>query len=125
MRDLTILMDLELGRPADLLTVAAAEDIPIIAGCVFPRLAGRVAHFAVREQDVDRVSAIVREQGAVLADDRECIVLPPDFPGGAPVASKRIADAGIMVQVGYFGARGEIILATADVAGTKAALGID
>lgn len=125
MRDLTILMDMQLGRPADILSEAADQGIPVIAGCIFPRLGGRVAHFAVREQDVAAVNAIVLSHGGVVADDRECIVLSSDYPGGAVGASRAVADAGITVNVGYFGVRGEVVLGTADIAGAKAALGID
>lgn len=125
MRDLTILMDLELGRPADMLAEAAEQGIPVIAGCVFPRLGGRVAHFTVRESDVARLKTVVQGHGGVVADERECVVVPGDYPGGAVGASRAVADAGIMVNVGYFGTKGEVILATPDIAGTKAALGLE
>lgn len=123
MRDLTILMDLQLGRPADMLGDAAAREIPIIAGCVFPRLGGRVAHLAVREEDVEAVVTIAETHGGVVVDDRECVVIPADYPGGAAAAARAVADAGIMVNIGYFGARGEVVMGTTDVDGTRAALG--
>ena len=124
MRDLTILMDLQLGRPADMLGDAAARGIPIIAGCVFPRLGGRVAHLAVREEDVEAVMTIAEAHGGAVVDDRECVVVPADYPGGAAAAARAVADAGIMVNIAYYGARGEVVMGTADVHSTRAALGL-
>ena len=124
MRDLTILMDLVVGRPAQMLAGAAAEHITISAGCLFPRLGRRVAHVAVDPTDVATVTAIVERYGGIVADDRECLVIPADFPGGLVAASTKLAEAGIMVNVSYFGARGQIVMATTDVEGTRAALGL-
>lgn len=122
MIDLTILMDTTLGRPADILDAVAAEGIPLAAGCLFPRLGGRVAHVAVEPKDVATVTRIVAEHGATVADERECVVVPSGFPGGAAAVSRAVADAGIMVNVSYFGARGEMVISSSDISGTRAAI---
>ncbi|MDH4119933.1 MAG: hypothetical protein OEZ14_11580 [Acidimicrobiia bacterium] len=125
MKDLTILMDNQVGRAADMMTAAADRGIRIVAGCVFPRLGGRVGHLAVADEDVSAVAAVVEANGGVLADERECVIVPADYEGGVVAASSAVARAGITVNVGYFGARGEVVLATSDSDATRRALGLD
>lgn len=125
MKDLTILMDLEVGRPAAMLAEAASQGVRILASCLFPRMDGRVAHATVRSDDVEAMRAIVGAHGGVVADERECVIIPADHPGGIEAVSKAVADAGIMVNVAYFGARGELVLSTPDVEAAKKVIGID
>lgn len=124
MKDLTILMDLEIGRPAAMLGDLAAQGHTVTGGCFFPRLGGRVAHLAVDDDAVDAVSAIIEQHGGVVADSRDCVVVPADHEGGAVAAARAVADAGIVVQISYFGAEGEIIIGAGDAAGVLDALGL-
>jgi hypothetical protein len=122
--DLTILMDTKLGRPADMLEAVSGQGVEVMAGCLFPRLGGRVAHVAVEPEDVATVRQVAAEHGATVADERECVVVPSDYPGGVAAVSRAIADAGIMVNIAYFGTRGDVVLGTSDPAATRAALGL-
>jgi hypothetical protein len=124
-QDLTILMDMKVGRPAEMLVTAAEQGITIAAGCVFPRLGGRVAHVAVRDDDVEKITAIVEAGGGVVADIRDCVVVPPDFPGGLPAAATKVANAGHLVNVSYFGAQGEVIMASPDPVALRQALDLE
>ena len=125
MIDVTILMDTKVGRPADMLEAAAAEGVEIQAGCLFPRVEGRVAHVAVRPEDVETLRRVVAEHGGTVADERECVVVPAGYSGGAAAVSRKVSDAGVTVNVSYFGAGGEIILSTSDLDRARAALGLD
>ena len=125
MRDLTIMMDMEVGRPAAMLKDLQDHDHTISAGCLFPRLGGRVAHVAVPDEDVEEVTSIIRSHGGVVADDRPCVVVPADHEGGPVAAASAVAEAGVAVQIAYFGARGEVVMATADIDTALTALGLD
>lgn len=125
MKDLTILLDLEVGRPASILADAASQDVPILATCMFPRLGGRVAHATVRTEDVATMKLIVNAHGGVVADERDCVIIPADYPGGVEAVSQAIADAGIMVNVAYFGARGDLVLGTPDVEAARKVIGLE
>lgn len=124
MKDLTILMDLEAGRLADMLAEASANEVAIVAGCMFPRLGGRVAHATVRDADAEALASIVKNHGGVVADLRECVVVPADYKGGVEAAARAVADAGIAINVAYFGSRGELVLSTAEVSDAQVALGL-
>ena len=125
MKDLTIMMDMEVGRPAAMLKDLQEHDQTISAGCLFPRLGGRVAHVAIADDDVDEVTSIVKAHGGVVADVRPCVVVPRDYEGGAVAAASAVAAAGVVVQIAYFGARGEVVMATADIDEAMTALGLD
>ncbi|MEE8407830.1 MAG: hypothetical protein V3S32_11870 [Acidimicrobiia bacterium] len=115
-------MDMQVGRPAEMLEAAVEQGITVVAACVFPRLGGRVAHVAVQDDDVKKVTAIVEAGGGVVADVRDCVVVPPDFSGGLPAAAKAAAEAGHMVNVSYYGAQGEFIMASPDPIALRQAL---
>lgn len=124
MRDLTILMDTTQGRPARLLADLADAGIRVYAGCLFPRLEGRVAHVAVDDEDVDGAREVVTGLGATLGDVRDCVVVPPGYEGGAAGIAAKVAEAGVTVHVAYFGSRGEVILGSTELEATRQALGI-
>jgi hypothetical protein len=125
MRDLTIVMDTTLGRPADILEGLAAVGVRVVAGCLFPRLEGRVAHITVPDEQAELVHKVVAEHGASVLDEREVLVVPPGkVPSPADIARK-VADAGVMVWVSYFGAAGEVVLGASDLARAREALGLD
>jgi hypothetical protein len=123
-KDLTILMDTKQGRPAEMLEDLVGRHVRIVAACLFPRLGGRVAHVAVDEPDVETVREVVTAHGGTVADERDCIVVPPGRPGGAPAAARTVADAGITAFVVYFGGEGEMVLSTNDPQATAQVLGL-
>lgn len=124
MRDITILMDTTQGRPARLLADLTEAGVRIEAGCLFPRLEGRVAHLTVGDDQVETARTVAAALGATLADDRECVVVPADYPGGLNEIAARVADVGVTVQVAYFGSRGQIILATTELDKARQALAL-
>lgn len=124
MRDITILMDTTQGKPARLFEELAGRGIAVDAGCLFPRTEGRVVHLAVEDAQVETARAVAAEQGAALVDNRECVVVPPGFPGGVPEVAARLATAGVTVNVAYFGRSGEVVVSTTELDKARQALGI-
>lgn len=122
MRDLTILLDMTTGLVADITEAIVSAGVDLSAGCVFMRTEGRVGHLAVDDADVATVRDVVARFGAEVVDDRECVVVAPGQPGGAAAIARKVADSGIPVLISYYGARGELVIGTADPDGTRAAL---
>jgi len=125
MRDLTILLDMTVGRVADITEAIVGAGVNLSAGCLFQRTEGRVGHIAVADEDVAAVVDIVARHGSTVADDRECVVVEPGYPGGAAAVARKVADSGVPVLIVYHGARGEIVIGTTETAKARAALGID
>ncbi|GEM_PF-1157893 len=124
MRDITIAMGTKHGVPAALLAALSERGVEVVAGCLFPRIEGRVAHITVSDDQVDLATEVVVDQGAAVLDVREVIVVPrQDRPSFAEMA-KAISDAGASVYIAYFGAEGEVVLGTSDLALAKEALGL-
>jgi hypothetical protein len=124
MKDVVMVMDTTLGRPARILEALADHDVEVVAGCLFPRAEGRVAHVAVASEDAARVRDIAADNGAMVLDDRDVLVVDPTQHGSLAAIARKVADAGAVVQVAYFGAGGEIVLATSDLDIAREALGL-
>lgn len=124
MRDVTILMDSAQGVPARLLAELAEAGVEIDAGCLFPRLEGRVMHLTVPDDSVEKVREAAASTGATLADDRDCVVIPSDHAEDLAAIASKIASTGASVQVAYYGREGQIILATSDLDETRQSLGL-
>jgi hypothetical protein len=122
MKDLTILVDTEPCRPADMLSAVAAAGVDVVAGCLFPRLGGRVAHIAVDDHVVDRVEGAIGPLAGVIADQRDCIVVPAGHD--AQRALSALVGSGIGVSIAYFGPGGELVVGTADPDAARAVLSL-
>lgn len=124
MMDVVVLLDGKIGRAAELFDLLDGAGIDVKASCVFPRLGGRVAHIAVEHQQYDAVEDLLTDRLGGVADQRPCIVVPPDYPGGLGAISRKIAEAHIVMSVSYYGEHGELVLATSDSAKTREILGL-
>jgi len=124
MMDVVVLLDGKIGRSAELFDLLANAGIDVKASCLFPRLGGRVAHIAVEHEQYDAVEDLLTDKLGGVADQRPCIVVPPDYPGGMAVVAEKIAEAQIVMSVSYYGEHGELVLATSDSARTREVLGL-
>ena len=124
MKDLTIAMGTRHGLPAELLEALSARGVEVAAGCLFPRIEGRVAHIAVPADQVDAATDVVVAKGAAVLDVRDVVVVPRDRRPSPAELARKVADAGASVYIAYFGADGEIVLGTSDLEKARQALGL-
>jgi hypothetical protein len=124
MMDVVVLLDGKIGRSAELFDLLENAGIDVKASCIFPRLGGRVAHIAVEHEQYDAVEDLLTEKLGGVADQRPCIVVPPDYPGGMGAVAEKVSDAQIVMSVSYYGEHGELVLATSDSARTREVLGL-
>ncbi len=124
MKDLTIAMGTKHGLPAELLEALAARGVEVVAGCLFPRIEGRVAHIAIAADQVEAATDVVVAKGAAVLDVRDVVVVPREQRPSAAELARKVADAGASVYIAYFGASGEIVLGTSDLAKARQALGL-
>jgi hypothetical protein len=122
MKDLTILVDTDPCRPTDMLSALGAAGVAVVAGCLFPRLGGRVAHITVDDEDADRVGEAIVGLAGVVADQRDCVVVEP--PANAEKVLASLADAGLAVSIAYFGSSGQLVVGTADSEAARTVLGL-
>jgi hypothetical protein len=112
MKDLAILMDMKVGRVAELLEALAAAGVNPAGGCFFPRMEGRIAHVAVEETEVDKVRAVAEGLDHAVLDQREVSVIEPTVDLAA--TARQVADQGTAVYLAYFGSDGRLFLGVAD-----------
>ncbi|HKX76040.1 MAG TPA: hypothetical protein VJR05_11710 [Acidimicrobiia bacterium] len=112
MRDVTLLMDMKVGRVAELLEHLAQAGVTPAGGCFFPRLEGRVAHVAVEEAEVETVRSVASQLDHAVLDEREVTVIEPVVDLAA--AARDVADQGTAVYLAYFGPDGRLFLGVAD-----------
>lgn len=124
MMDVVILLDGKIGRSAELFDLLAEGGIDVKASCLFPRLGGRVAHVAVEHEQYDALEDLLTDKLGGVADQRPCIVVPPNYPGGMAAVADKIADAHIVMSVSYYGENGELVLATSDSDRTREVLSL-
>ena len=124
MMDVVVLLDGKIGRSAELFRLLDDAGIDVKASCLFPRLGGRVAHIAVEHEQYDAVEDLLTDKMGGVADQRPCIVVPPDYPGGMARVADAIAEAQIVMSVSFYGEHGELVLATSDSAKTRQVLGL-
>ncbi len=124
MMDVVVLLDGKIGRSAELFDLLEGAGIDVKASCIFPRLGGRVAHIAVEHEQYDAVEDLLTDKLGGVADQRPCIVVPPDYPGGMGAVAEKVAAAQIVMSVSYYGEHGELVLATSDSARTREVLGL-
>jgi len=124
MMDVVVLLDGKIGRSAELFELLERAGIDVKASCIFPRLGGRVAHIAVEHEQYDAVEDLLTDELGGVADQRPCIVVPPDYPGGMAAVAERVSVAQIVLSVSYYGESGQLVLATSDSARTREVLGL-
>lgn len=112
MKDVTILMDMKVGRVAELLEALAAAGVVPAGGCFFPRLEGRIAHLAVDDAVVHKVKSVAGELDHAVLDERDVTVIEPTVDLAA--TARRVADQGTAVYLAYFGADGRLFLGAPD-----------
>lgn len=124
MMDVVVLLDGKIGRSAELFDLLEEAGIEVKASCVFPRLGGRVAHIAVEHDAYDAVEDLLSDRLGGIADQRPCIVVPPNYPGGMGAIARKVAEAQIVMSVSYYGEHGELVLATSDGERTREVLSL-
>jgi hypothetical protein len=118
--DITVLMDNRPGALADITEALGKAGINIEGMCGFVTSGGGVGHLLVQDPGAARraLSGVceVGEERDVLVADLE------DRPGALAGVVRRLADAGVNVEVGYLTAKLQVVLAVSDIEKARAAL---
>jgi hypothetical protein len=120
--------DLTIGlvnRPG---TLAQASDalgragVNIEAACGY--VCGDEGRYHVLVNDAERARRALIDSGFEILDERRVVILPVEnLPGAGAALLRRIADAGVNVDLLYTTVDGRLVLSGSDVAALRAALG--
>jgi hypothetical protein len=122
-RDLTVVIENRPGTLADAAQALGRAGVNIEGACGFPAGSEGILHVLV--EDAANARRALEDVGLEVRDDREVVVLNrlPDEPGSLGDALRRIADAGVNVDLLYNGQAGSVVLSGEDVEGLRSAAG--
>jgi hypothetical protein len=121
--DLTIVLVNRPGTLADAAESLGRAEINIEGACGFPSGGEGIMHVVVEDPQSARLA--IEQAGLEVRAEREVVVLDrlPERPGSLGEVLRRIADAGVNVDLLYLTTDGRLVLSGEDVAALQRAAG--
>ena len=123
-KDLTVILVNRPGTIADAAEALGRAGVNIEGACGFPAGGEGVMHVLVEDADAGRRA--LEAAGLEVRAEREVVILEqlPQQPGTLGATLRRIADAGVNVDLVYNTEDGRVVLSSEDVAGLRQAAGL-
>lgn len=121
MRDLTVILEDRPGTLADMGEALGKAGVNIEGLCGFPCEGRGTGHILV--QDAAAARRALEAVGVDVRDDRQVLVLDiEDRPGALGEVSRRIANAGVNVELVYLATNTRLVIGVDDLEAARAAL---
>ncbi len=121
-KDLTVILDDRPGTLATLTEALGKAGINIEGLCGFPSEGKGVIHILVQDAAAARRAA--EAAGFTVRGEREVLVLDvQDRPGEVGRITRRIANAGVNIDLIYVATKTRVVIGASDLPKAKAALG--
>ena len=118
--DITVLMENRPGALAEIAEALGKAGINIEGMCGFVSSGQGVAHLLVQDPAAARRALSALSE---VGEEREVLVVGlEDRPGALGDLTRRMADAGVNVELGYLTTRLEIVLAVSDIERARSVL---
>jgi hypothetical protein len=120
--DLTVRLADRPGTMAGACEALGAAGVNIDGCCAYP--AGTAGQLHLLVEDAEAARAALRAAGHEVVQDRRVLVHElEDVPGSAGAALRRIADAGVNLELVYVAAGTRLVLGVDDLEAARSALG--
>lgn len=114
MRNLVVMLEDRPGTIAEVTEALGEAGINIEGFCGFPSPPGGTLHLLL--EDSDRAQEVITSTGATVRDVREVLVVPcSDEPGALGEWTRRMANAGVNLDLCYQAAGDRVVLGTAQL----------
>jgi len=121
MKDLTVILEDRPGTLADMGEALGKAGINIEGSCGFPSEGKGVGHILV--EDAAAARRALEEVGIEVGDEREVLVLEiEDQPGALGEVSRRIANAGVNIDLCYLATNTRLVIGADDLDKARAAV---
>ena len=121
MKDLTVILEDRPGTMADAGEALGKAGVNIEGLCGFPCEGKGVGHVLV--EDAAAARRALEEVGVEVRGEREVLILEiEDRPGALGELSRRIADAGVNLNLVYLATNGRLVLGVDDLEKARAAV---
>ena len=119
--DLTVILENRPGTLADIGEALGNAGINIEGMCGFPCEGKGRLHILVEDGAAAR--RVLKDAGIQITEERKVIVLDiDDRPGAFGSVARKIADAGVNVDLGYLATRTRVVIGADDLDKARAAL---
>jgi hypothetical protein len=120
-KDLTVILEDRPGTLADVGEALGKASINIEGGCGFPCEGKGVLHILV--EDAAAARRALEEIGLEVRGERQVLVLEvEDRPGALGEVSRRIANAGVNIDLAYLATNNRLVLGVDDLDKARAAV---
>jgi hypothetical protein len=107
--DLTVVLGNRPGTLAQLSETLGRAGINIEGACGYPREGEGLIHLLI--EDAAAARKALQDAGMIVGEERPVLVVPvQDRPGELGKLARRIADAGVNVDLLYLSRKGEVVL---------------
>jgi hypothetical protein len=121
-KDLEIRLADQPGTVAGVLEATGNAGINVIGGCGF--VSGGVGTFHICVEDAGLARQALEAAAVEVSAERDVVVAPVENrPGGGARVFRKIADAGINIDLAYTTADGRLVIGGGDAAAIERALG--
>lgn len=121
MKDLTVILEDRSGTAADMGEVLGRAGINIEGACALVVEGKGIVHILV--EDVAAARRTLEEAGIEVGDEREVLVLEiEDRPGALGEVSRRIANAGVNIELVYLATNNRLVIGVDDLDKARAAV---
>jgi hypothetical protein len=119
-KDLTVELEDRPGTLADLGEALGNAGVNIDGGCGFPVGGRATLHILV--EDAGGARKAIEGAGLSVGDERDVVILDvTDKPGELGAIARRMADAGVNIDLVYLTARGQLVLGVDDLQKARSA----
>ena len=120
-KDLTVILEDRPGTLADVGEALGKAGINIEGGCGFPCEGEGVLHILV--EDAPAARRALEEVGIEVRDERQILALEiEDRPGALGEVSRRIANAGVNIDLVYLATNNRLVIGADDLDKARAAV---
>lgn len=121
-KDLTVVLENRPGTLAEAAEALGRAGINISGACGFPAGGEGILHICLEGGAEGR--RVLEQAGFQVRDERDVLVTDiEDHPGALGQLARRVAEAGVNVDLVYLTADGRLVLGADDLDGAKRALG--
>jgi hypothetical protein len=119
-KDLTVALENRPGTLAELGEALGNSGVNIDGACGFPAEGRSMLHILVEDGEAARTA--IEAAGLKVSDERDVVLFEgSDKPGELGAIARRMADAGVNIDLVYLSARGQLVLGVDDVEKARSA----
>mgnify|MGYP001314000658 CR=1 FL=1 len=119
--DITVIIDDLPGTLAEVGEILGDAGINIDGYCSFP--SGGKSYLHILVEDVDAARRVFLDKGIEVIQEREVLTVDmEDSPGTLGKVARRIADAGVNIDMVYMGTNSRLVVAAFDLDRARSAL---